>query len=212
VNLWESILVALEGIRTNKLRSGLTMLGIVIGIAAVIAVVAIGQGGRAVLVTEMEKFGTNIFGVYVDWRSDKPATKRDFAMEDVELIKTLVPAIRGMSPSQDNIATVKATKKGKMARVQGSNGDYARMHDIRLIKGRFFSNADAKAERKVVVLEDKLAEGIFGKSNPLGQRVTINNIQVTVIGLVKSNTSFLMGGFNTAYLPFGSGRRLSTRM
>lgn len=208
MSFWESVLMALEGVRTNKLRSSLTMLGIVIGIAAVIAVVAIGQGGRALLMTEMEKFGSNIFAVYVDFTAESPVSKKDFAMEDVDTIKNLVPALKGMSPTGNTMTTVQSTRKGKFAQVQGSNGDYARMHDIKVVGGRFFSNADTKSNRKVAVMDDKLAEELFGRQDILGQRITINNVQVTVIGVVKNKSSILNGGFSTVYLPFGVWQRV----
>ncbi|HEX3031283.1 MAG TPA: ABC transporter permease [Bacillota bacterium] len=203
MNIWECILMAIEGVRTNKLRSSLTMLGIVIGIAAVISVVAIGQGGRALLMTEIEKFGTNLFAIYVDFRSDKPATAKDFVLEDVELIKSLVPTVRGLTPANSSMTQVESDRKGKFAQVYGSLGDYAQMHNVELYKGRFFTNSEAKSERKVVVLEDKLARDIFGREEALGRRVTINNVQLTVIGLAKSNGSILSGGFNSCYIPFG---------
>ncbi|MDD4238698.1 MAG: ABC transporter permease, partial [Desulfotomaculaceae bacterium] len=98
MNLLESIRVALEGIMVSKLRSFLTTLGIVIGIAAVIAVVAIGQGGRAVLMSEMEKIGTNIFAIYVDWRSNKQVTGREFDLSDIAAIKDKVPEVTHLSP------------------------------------------------------------------------------------------------------------------
>lgn len=203
MNLWESIWMALENVRTNKLRSILTMLGIVIGIAAVISVVAIGQGGRALLTTEMEKFGTNIFAVYIDFKSDKPVTQKDFALEDIDVIKTLVPTVRGMSPSDGSAGTIKSAKKGKFAQIQGCNGDYALMHDVQMMKGRFFSNSEAKAERNVIILDDKLAVELFSRQDALGQRVTINNSQLTVIGITKNKSSILSGGFSTVYIPFG---------
>ncbi|WP_202623779.1 ABC transporter permease, partial [Sporotomaculum syntrophicum] len=91
MSLLESIRVALEGIRANKLRSFLTTLGIIIGIAAVIAVVAIGQGGRAILMAEMEKLGTNIFAIYVDWRSGVQPTGKMLELSDVQVLKDKVP-------------------------------------------------------------------------------------------------------------------------
>lgn len=202
MDLWESVTVAVEGIFSNKLRSILTMLGIVIGIAAVIAVVAIGQGGRALLLSEVEKFGTNIFSIYVDFNTDVPVSKRDFSMEDIDVIKNLVPTIKVLTPKDQSMATVKSIKKGKFAQVSGSNGDYAQIHDVQIIQGRFFSNTDTRAGRKVIVIDDKLAKALFGRQEPLGQRVTINNVQLKVIGIARSNSSFLNGGFSVAYTPF----------
>ncbi|HEX3033016.1 MAG TPA: ABC transporter permease, partial [Bacillota bacterium] len=203
MNIWESILMAVENVRANKLRSTLTMLGIIIGIAAVIAVVAIGQGGRSLLMTEMEKFGTNLFAVYVDFQSDNPVTAKDFTIEDVDLIKSLVPEIRGLTPTNNTMATVKSDTKGKFAQVAGALGDFAQMRNVELVAGRFFSNSEAKAERKVIILEQKLAKDIFGREDPMGQRVTINNTQLTVIGIAKDNNSLLTGGFGMCFIPFG---------
>ncbi len=203
MDLWESVTEAIEGVRTNRLRSMLTMLGIVIGIAAVISVVAIGQGGRALLMTEVAKFGTNLFGIYVDFKSDNPVSQRDFAMEDIDVIKNLVPAIRGLSPADQSMATVRSAKKGKFAQVFGSNGDYVQIHNVQMVRGRFFSNADTRAERKVIVLDDRLAKDLFGRQDTIGETVSVNNIQLKVIGVCRANTSFLNGGFSSAYMPFG---------
>lgn len=206
MNFWEAVLVALEGIRTNKLRSILTMLGIVIGIAAVIAVVAIGQGGQVLLTAEFEKFGdSKLFGIYVDPMSDNPPTVNDFARDDIDVIKDLVPAIKGMSPTMDNMALVKSAKKNKNANVQGTGGDNAMMQNMEFVKGRYFTDADTKNERKMIVLEDKLAEDLFEDKDPLGQRVTLKNTQFTVIGVVESKDSMLMnmvGGIQLAYIPY----------
>lgn len=211
MSIWESVWMAVEGVRTNKLRSTLTMLGIVIGIAAVIAVVAIGQGGRAMLMTEIDKFGANLFNVYVDFSADNPATPRDFAIEDTDVIKHLVPAISGLTPVQETMATVRSAKKGKFSRIVGSNGDYARMINVQMLKGRFYSNADTKADRKVIVIENKLAEELFRKQDPLGQRVTVNNIQMTVIGVARDIDSFLTGGNKTAYIPYGVWQKVTNQ-
>lgn len=202
MNIWESIRMALESVRTNKLRSTLTMLGIVIGIAAVITVVAIGQGGRSLLMTEIQRFGTNIFAVYVDFQSDNPVNKKDFSLEDIDVIKTLVPAIRGISPSDAMPSTVRSANKGKFAQIQGCNGDYAQIHSVQMVQGRFFTNTETRSGRKVIVIDEKLAKDIFGKQKVLGQTVAINNGQLTVIGVSRSNSSILNGNFSTAYLPF----------
>ncbi|OPX90106.1 MAG: Macrolide export ATP-binding/permease protein MacB [Pelotomaculum sp. PtaB.Bin104] len=110
MNLLESVSVALEGIMTSKLRSFLTTLGIVIGIAAVIAVVAIGQGGRAVLMSEMEKMGTNIFAIFVDWRSNKLVTGREFDLSDVAAIKDKVPEVTHLSPVNQIMSDIRGPK------------------------------------------------------------------------------------------------------
>jgi putative ABC transport system permease protein len=98
MNLWELAVVALENIRNNKMRSFLTTLGIVIGIAAVITVVAIGQGGRTVLMEELEKFGTNIFRIYVKYNEDTGLHPPDLQMTDIAMIKQMVPEVKYLVP------------------------------------------------------------------------------------------------------------------
>jgi len=116
VNLLEYLRLAAEGLWMNKLRSFLTILGIIIGIAAVITVVAVGQGGRAVLMAEMEKIGTNLFAIYIDWREGEPPTERDFTLQDIAVIKDLVPEITHLAPTSYRPAIVKGPKKKKRPR------------------------------------------------------------------------------------------------
>ncbi|MCL6636025.1 MAG: ABC transporter permease, partial [Peptococcaceae bacterium] len=149
MNLLESIRVALEGIRANKLRSFLTTLGIIVGIAAVIAVVAIGQGGRAVLMTEMEKEGTNIFAIYVDWRSNKQPTGQEFVLSDVAAIKDKVPEITHLSPRNQTMDDVRGPKDKNYAQVIGVSADYAYIRKFDMKEGRFFTLEDDEGKRRV---------------------------------------------------------------
>ncbi|KNZ69997.1 hypothetical protein Tfer_1380 [Thermincola ferriacetica] len=210
MNLLEAVKIALEGLWTNKLRSSLTMLGIVIGIAAVIAVVAIGRGGQALLMSEISKVGSNLFAIYIDFSDDDPATPRDFSLDDIDLIKKLVPGIKGMSTMQSGAAQVKGTKGKKMASVQGVTGDFKFMRNIELVAGTFFSNHDAKSNRAVIVIEEKLADEIFGRENPIGKKVLVKSKPFTVIGVSKSAESVLagLGGLKTAFIPASTWQNL----
>ena len=93
MNLLESLQVSLDSIKANKFRSILTTLGIVIGIAAVIAVIAIGQGGQQAIIAELEKIGGNLFYVGLDWRLEDPPTGQEFTLTDIQAIKEQVPEI-----------------------------------------------------------------------------------------------------------------------
>jgi len=101
MNSLEFIRVALESIRGHKLRSFLTTLGIVIGIAAVITVMAVGQGGRAMLVSEMEKLGSNLFVIYVDYRHGE-WRPWDITEADVSMLKQAIPEIKYVAPVTAN--------------------------------------------------------------------------------------------------------------
>lgn len=191
MNLLENIRVALEGIRANKLRSFLTTLGIIIGIAAVIAVVAIGQGGRAMLMAEMEKIGTNIFAIYVDRRGGEQPTGRMFELGDVKVLKDKVPGITHLSANSVNMADVRGSKGKKYSRIWGVSSDYEYIRKLNIKSGHFFSREDDSLGRRVAVLDEALADEIFGRSEPVGNRVIIGSTPFLVVGVVAKGDSML---------------------
>jgi putative ABC transport system permease protein len=202
MNLLESIRVALEGIMVSKLRSFLTTLGIVIGIAAVIAVVAIGQGGRAVLMSEMEKIGTNIFAIYVDWRSSKQVTGREFDLSDVTVIKDKVPDVTHLSPVSQTMSDVRGPKEKIYAQITGVSSDYSYIRKLNLKGGRFFAEEDDTGKRRVAVLDEELAGQVFGRSQALGNKITIGDTPFLVVGIIAKGESAL--GFSDnprVYIP-----------
>lgn len=203
MNLLESIRVALEGIMTSKLRSFLTTLGIVIGIAAVIAVVAIGQGGRAVLMSEMEKIGTNIFAIYVDWRTDKQITGKEFDLSDVAVIKDKIPDITHLSPHNDAMGDVRGPKDTKYARITGVSSDFSYIRKLNMKEGRFFAEEDDAGKRRVAVLDEELALQVFGRAEALGNKINIESTPFLVVGVIAKTESALgFGGNPSVYIPF----------
>lgn len=191
MSLLESIRVALEGIRTNKLRSFLTTLGIIIGIAAVIAVVAIGQGGRAILMTEMEKIGTNIFAIYVDWRSGQQPTGRMLELSDVQVLKDKVPGITHISANSTTMEDVRGSKDKRYSRVWGVSSDYEHVRRLNFKTGHFFSQEDDSLGRRVAVLDEALAGEIFGRSEPVGNIISIGSTPFMVVGVIAKGESML---------------------
>ncbi len=191
MSLLESIRVALEGIRANKLRSFLTTLGIIIGIAAVIAVVAIGQGGRAILMAEMEKLGTNIFTIYVDWRSGAQPTGKMLELSDVQVLKDKVPGITHISANTSTMEDVRGSKNKKYSRVSGVSSDYEYIRKMTIKTGHFFSREDDSLGRRVAVLDEALADEIFGRSKPVGNIIRIGSTPFIVVGVVAKGDSIL---------------------
>lgn len=206
----ESIVVAVESIRSNKLRSFLTTLGIVIGIAAVISVMAIGQGGRAMLMKEMEKFGTNLFYVYVNYKEGESTKPGDFRTLDVKVIKQLVPEVKYLSPVRYSRTKIRGSKGEKSVEVLGTNADYAEIKNIETRWGKYFTEDDYTVGRRVAVLDEELAEEIFGRGNPVGQKVMMDGNSMMVAGVVKKDDSAL--GFDSqqrAYIPFSSMKMIT---
>ncbi|RJX17874.1 MAG: FtsX-like permease family protein [Desulforudis sp.] len=201
MNLLESIRLALEGIMANKLRSFLTTLGIVIGIAAVITVVAIGQGGRQLLVGEMEKLGTNIYVVYVDWRESE-VSGTEFDARDIDVIKNLVSEVRYLAPLSYAMVSVRGSVKQMNAQVIGTTADLGAIRNIRLAEGRFLSPQDNAGARRVAVIEQDFAREVFGRQEPLGQKIVIHNTPFQVVGvLAPEDSMFSWGSSKTVYVP-----------
>ncbi|MCL6611255.1 MAG: ABC transporter permease [Peptococcaceae bacterium] len=202
MNLLESVRLALEGIAANKLRSFLTTLGIVIGIAAVIAVVAVGQAGRALLMSEMEKVGTNIFAVMADWRKGDSVTGREFSLEDASIIKIRVPEVSHLSPVSSTMENVRGTGKNRSAQVYGTSSDFAHIRKLDMKRGRYFSPEDELGRRRVAVVDQELAEDLFGRADPLGQSVVVKNTPFVVVGIVaKGDSIFGIGENPRIFIP-----------
>ena len=210
MNVLESIQVALEGIWTNRLRSFLTMLGIIIGVAAVIAVVAIGQGSKSVILSEFEKIGSNLFVIYTRWEEGKPVrTWDDLTVRDAEVIQELVPEVHSMAPISFSRTTVNRGDKSIMAQFYGTTNSYAEIRNLDLSRGRFFTGDDNKAGRGVVVIDSNLAEDLFGRRDPLGQQVMVLNQPMIVIGVVQITDSLIgMNDSRSIYLPINTMQKV----
>jgi len=201
MNIKELVIVALASIKSNKLRSFLTTLGIVIGIAAVISVMAIGQGGQVMLMQEMEKFGTNIFVISADYSEDEAYNPTDLLVSDINVIKNVVPEVRYLAPVSSTQMKLRGPQAHKTAEVIGTNADYAEIKNMELSQGRFINSEDEIGGRPVVVLDDDLAQELFGSDDPLGQRLVIGSTSSMVVGVVKTGRTMIsMDMRKTAYI------------
>lgn len=198
MNLRELFKMAFINIKGSKMRSLLTTLGITIGIAAVIAVVAIGEGGRSALNTEVEKFGTNIFVVYVK----EELRPGDFQLNDIQVIKSAVPQVKYLAPGNSISAKVRGPRKETSLSVYGTTSEMAAIRNIEMKSGRFINEDDQVNSRNVIVLEEEAARELFGPADPLGQQVSIEGDGVLVVGVIKKVDSKLdEGGNKIAYVP-----------
>ncbi len=201
MNIRELMIVALASIKSSKLRSFLTTLGIVIGIASVISVIAIGQGGQAMLMQEMEKFGTNLFVVYVNYQEGESSRPSDLQVSDINIIKHIVPEVKYMAPSSYSQMKLRGSHGQKTVQTLGTSGDYAFIKNLELAQGRFLNDEDEIAGRQVIVIEEDTAQELFGSENPLGQRVVTGSSSSMVVGVIKKDTSMInMNSQQTAYI------------
>ncbi|MDD2498116.1 MAG: ABC transporter permease [Desulfitobacteriaceae bacterium] len=208
MNLKECIQVAIEGIRVNKMRSALTMLGIIIGVAAVITVVAIGQGGQSAIVSSLEEIGTNLFQVYPRSNEQSTVTLSDMiTVQDLEVIKNVATDIKYASPVDNRSLPAKYGRESKRVYAYGVWPEYQQIRNVKLERGRFLSETDEKGGRRVVVIDAKLAEDLFGREDALRKQIEIFGSSMTVIGITKREDSFFMGGPDqpsTVYIPYST--------
>lgn len=192
MNFYESLRGALSSLKANKLRAGLTMLGIIIGIAAVITVVTIGMGGKAAIMQELEKTGVNLFILYPKVNSSSNAPQEmKLTLQDVDSLKRALPQVQNLVPTSSEYTTLEVNQKQASAMIVGTTPAFAVVRRRETTVGRFFSEEELASNRRVAVLDQQLADTLFGPGNPLGQSVMIHNVSCRVIGiLAKDQSSF----------------------
>lgn len=203
MNWGEMIKVALEGIWVNRLRSTLTILGIIIGVMAVIIVITIGQGGRDKIMEEMESMGSNLFAVYVGQVEDGDYERYQMDEEDCRIIKESVDGVKAIVPVAYTSAFAQSKRKKESCSLTATDGDYAQIRNVQIAQGRFFTSSDNASTRRVVVINQKLADDLFGVGgDALDQKIMLAGNPVMVIGVSKSTAGMFSGGDRAeAFIP-----------
>lgn len=208
MNLNESISVSIEGVWANKMRSALTMLGIIIGIASVIAVVTIAKSGEQYIMKKVESLGALTFNVDTKWGSKEVKSDNDITIEDAENLRQISPNIDQLVAVLQVSASIVGPKGTESASIKGTGAEYGdMMSDAKIVSGRFYSPADDKEMRSVTVLDKELAGKLFKNQNPIGQRVQINNHYLLVIGLAEHSSDSPKKG-QIAYTPIRTTQQI----
>ena len=184
-------------IRTNRSRTLLTILGIVIGVGSVISVVGIGDGAKQVVGELLGQFGSTSLIVYpnfVEIRASKGRLKfEEITRDDIETINSRAQSVRAVTPEIQTPVEVKKGEQVEKAMLLGTMHQYLEAGKITLARGRFISAEDDTYMRKVGVLGSQLAVHLFGEADPVGQTVRINNaMEVEIVGVLeKEDQSFI---------------------
>ena len=198
MNLLESFKIAIDSIRSNKLRSFLTMLGIIIGISSVITIVSLGQGGQRAITGEFEKLGAASVSIKVD--SSKAQSTDYITLEDAKQIKEKVEAVNYVSPISQKRGVAITDKKSSTAVIKGGTSDLFYLDNVEILHGRYFNERELQEGRAVVVIDSNAAEDLFGfedvvgLSFKLGPETTAK--KVTIIGVYKGITNPFARGRN----------------
>ena len=188
--------VALGALTRHKTRSFLTMLGVVIGVGAVIALVAAGEGAKAQVVSQFESLGSNLLTVSA-WtnfgfsRGGLQQSTNELTMDDVEAIDALATSVALVAPSYSTNATMTYAGGTTSASITGVTADYASVNNWQLARGRFVTAQDNETLASVVVLGPGMVEDLFGSesANPVGETVRISRQNYEVIGVLESKGS-----------------------
>ncbi|MGE3157647.1 MAG: ABC transporter permease [Xanthobacteraceae bacterium] len=185
--LLEAVKLALQAIRRNAMRSFLTVLGIVIGVGAVIAMVTIGNGTTAKVTADLAKLGSNrLFvrpGQFGPGRASTDA--KTFNVRDVDALKTQLAGVRAVAPVAQKSFTVIYGGENRVTIVTGTDLDYFVTQDWMLASGRQFLEGEIRGGRAACILGQTVREKLFGRSDPVGQTIRVKNVSCEVIGLLE---------------------------
>ena len=208
--LWNTLLLALRSIRRNLLRSFLTVLGIVIGVAAVITMVTLGNGATRSVADQIASIGSNLLMLRPGQRYSEDAP--NFKMADVEAIRNQITAAAAVAPSTNKAVTAVYQSRNWSTTVTGTNNDYFRAGNWQLAAGREFTETEERGGRAVCVIGETVREKLFGPDNPVGNEIRIKHFACEVIGVLKVKGQSAMGSDqdDTVIMPLRTVQRRLT--
>jgi putative ABC transport system permease protein len=195
MNLSQSIIEALESLSSNKLRSGLTILGIVIGVAAVIAMLAVGRGAEATITGSISDIGTNLLFV-ISGGSQDIRNPRDLTLGDASAIADPfnAPSVLAVAPAIQGSAQVTANGQQMQTSVTGTSSQYLSMRNYSLIEGDFFTEDQRLGRASVALIGTDIADKLFGHREGLvGETIRVNGQPFRIIGVLASKGGGMMG-------------------
>ncbi|MCW9132824.1 ABC transporter permease [Bacillus paramycoides] len=195
MSLLDSMKIALSSILAHKLRSALTMLGIIIGVGSIITVVAIGQGGEAMLKSKIAGSGNNLMPIQF-----KPDINDEFSMgghqvpklteEDIMEVKQ-IKDVSHVITTNNTMETMDINDKKSMINVIGLDSEYFEVNKVKMVKGRSLNESDISQGNNVVMISTKTEETLFKDENPVGKIIEMKGQPMQVIGVYKSDNEFM---------------------
>jgi len=183
--------IAIRALLSSKLRSALTMLGMIIGVGAVIVLMSVGQGLQNYITSTFEEMGSNLLFV-TPANPDAPEitamasgmATASLTMDDAEAIRD-IRSVTAVNPTNENFIKIIAGNESVSAVIEGTTPEFKQLYDFEIASGRYISEVDMARRDMVVVLGSKTAEDLFGSDDPVGQRVKMRDKRFTVIGVLE---------------------------
>ncbi|SES86590.1 putative ABC transport system permease protein [Natronincola peptidivorans] len=215
--LIETLRVALQSIWANKMRSSLTVLGLVIGILSVVVITTLGNAAQADMTSVFDAYGKGKLSVGLRHNNDRPAVYRDyFSDEDITAVGRMETDVFAVSPELSRWMTMSHGNKQMSIDMYGVNQNYHEVETVDIIRGRFLTEEDVLGRRNVMVIDEKAARYLFGSTDCIGEIVTLttgwHTVELMIIGVDKLLDSAIlnmaMGNYAYGYMPI----TLATRM
>ena len=195
--MWgNALLLAFRAIRRNLLRSFLTVLGIVIGVAAVVTMVTLGNGATRMVSDSISSLGSNLLVMRPSQRlgpGSDTAGSISFRMQDVQALGEQIPSLKAVAPSVSRNITLVANGRNWSSSVVGTNNEYFVTGNWNLADGRTFMQDELNSGRSVCVIGQTVRQELFGPINPIGDRIRIRNFDCEIIGLLSPKGQGAMG-------------------
>jgi putative ABC transport system permease protein len=214
MNFYRSVQTALANLMANKMRSVLTMLGVIIGVSSVIIMVAIVEGASARVTDEFKRLGSSLIIIYYepDWRDSRKTTRRisSMTMADIEAMRTECDLIQDLSAEMPLGGDGKVRSNDHEMKVTGNAvmPAYERLRNVTVERGRFISEQDLNTWAKVCVIGPKVAAELFKNEDPLGHSLQFQNLSLTVVGVLKAKGRSLDGDADkTVYIPITTAQK-----
>ena len=209
-----SLRIALRALMVNKMRSALTMLGIIIGVSAVIAMIAVGSGAKARIAEQIASMGSNLLIVLsgsstsggMRWGSGTVPT---LTVDDAKAIVSEVPAVKHVAPNLSGVAQVVYGNQNWSTNVNGTTPEVLDIREWPVVSGRPFTQQDVEGATKVALLGKTVVENLFGGIDPIGQIIRIKKVPFTVVGVLgsKGQTTFGQDQDDTIFVPLTTAQK-----
>jgi putative ABC transport system permease protein len=194
--IWNAFMIALREIRRNLLRTFLTTLGIVIGVAAVIILVTVGNGVTAQVSNDLAKLGSNML-MARPGQQRGPGGGSDqakpFTSQDVTAIRREIGSLRAVSPQASSSMTAVFRNTNWSTQVSGTDNDYFTVKDWPLTQGRLFTDSEQRSGKAVCIIGETVRKSLFGSEDPVGQKIRLQKISFQVIGVLSAKGTTGMG-------------------
>ena len=196
---WESVLIALDGLKANKLRSLLTMLGIIIGVGAVIAMVAIGIGVQQKVENSIAGLGSNLLIIMPGANSPSGGVRLaagsniTLTPQDAQAIVREIPNVSAVAPAVYRQLQLVYGNQNWLTSVQGSTPEFLAVRNWNVAAGAFFTSRDMDSRSRVAVIGQTVATNLFGDINPIGQTIRVNKAPFRVVGLFETKGQSAVG-------------------